>query len=153
MALILVSGLEMTVSRCEIIISRFAITISHFEINFTTPSGINPLAATIKLRNSTINSHNSTIKPRNSTTNPTQPHHHSARHQQTGCHHAYAAPLPHGYKYGCQLVITTTRASSDTHRPRQPLRGERKNGGGCNKIGHKYNKSGTDCVNNVYYII
>lgn len=60
----------MTVSRCEIIISRFAITISHLEINFTTPSGINPLAATIKLRNSTTNPRDSTIKPRNSTTNP-----------------------------------------------------------------------------------
>lgn len=82
-----------------------------------------------------------------------QLHHHSARHQQTGCHHAYATPLPHGYKNGCQLVITTTRAADDTHRPRQPLRRERKNGGGGNKIGHKYNKSGTDCVNNVYYII
>lgn len=57
MALILVSGLEMTVSRCEIIISRFAITISHLEINFTTPSGINPLAAT-------TNPHNSTTNPR-----------------------------------------------------------------------------------------
>lgn len=54
----------MTVSRCEIIISRFAITISHSEINFTTPSGINPLAATINPRTSTINSHNSTINPR-----------------------------------------------------------------------------------------
>ena len=61
----------MTVSRCEIIISRFAITISHLEINFTTPSGINPLAATIKPHNSTIkphtsatNLHNSTIIPR-----------------------------------------------------------------------------------------
>lgn len=43
----------MTVSRCEIIISRFAITISHLEINFTTPSGINPLAATTIPRNST----------------------------------------------------------------------------------------------------
>jgi len=53
MAFIMVSGLEMTVSWCEIIISRFAITISHLEINFTTPSGINPLAATIKLRNPT----------------------------------------------------------------------------------------------------
>lgn len=54
----------MTVSQCEIIISRFAITISHLEINFTMPSGINPLAATIKLRNSTIKPHNSTIIPR-----------------------------------------------------------------------------------------
>ena len=70
MALILISGLEMTVSRCEIIISQFAIIISHLEINFTTPSGINPLAATIKLRNSTINPHNSTIIPHNSTTIP-----------------------------------------------------------------------------------
>lgn len=77
MAFILVSGLEMTVSRCEIIISRFAIIISHLEINFTTPSDINPLAATIKLRNSTTiphisttNPHNSTIKPHNSTTKP-----------------------------------------------------------------------------------
>lgn len=64
MALILVSGLEMTVSRCEIIISRFAITISHLEINFTTPSGINPLAATIKPHNSTTIPHNSTTNPR-----------------------------------------------------------------------------------------
>ena len=64
MAFILISGLEMTVSQCEIIISRFAITISHLEINFTMPSGINPLAATIKLRNSTIKPHNSTIIPR-----------------------------------------------------------------------------------------
>ena len=77
MAFILVSGLEMTVSRCEIIISQFAIIISHLEINFTTPSDINPLAATIKPHNSTIKPHNSTIKPhtsttipRNSTTNP-----------------------------------------------------------------------------------
>lgn len=59
----------MTVSRCEIIISRFAITISHLEINFTTPSGITLLAATIKPHNSTIKPHNSTIKPRNSTIN------------------------------------------------------------------------------------
>ena len=73
----MISGLEMTVSRCEIIISRFAIIISHLEINFTTPSDINPLAATIKLRNSTTiphisttNPHNSTIKPHNSTTIP-----------------------------------------------------------------------------------
>lgn len=57
MAFFLVSGLEMTVSRCEIIISRFAITISHLEINFTTPSGITPLAAT-------INPHTSTTNPR-----------------------------------------------------------------------------------------
>ena len=56
MALILVSGLEMTVSRCEIIISRFAITISHLEINFTMPSGINP--------------HTATRIPHNSATNP-----------------------------------------------------------------------------------
>lgn len=54
----------MTVSRCEIIISRFAITISHLEINFTTPSGITPLAATINPRNSTIIPHNSTTNPR-----------------------------------------------------------------------------------------
>lgn len=60
----------MTVSRCEIIISRFAITISHLEINFTTPSGINPLATTIKLRNSTIIPRNSTTNPRNSATIP-----------------------------------------------------------------------------------
>ena len=53
----------MTVSRCEISISRFAIIISHLEINFTTPSGINPLAA------ATI-PHNSTTIPHNSTTNP-----------------------------------------------------------------------------------
>lgn len=63
MDFILVSGLEMTVSRCEIIISRFAITISHLEINLTMPSFNNPLAAT-------INPRNSTIIPRNSTTIP-----------------------------------------------------------------------------------
>lgn len=45
----------MTVSRCEIIISRFAITISHLEINFTTPSGINQLAATTIPLNSATN--------------------------------------------------------------------------------------------------
>lgn len=54
----------MTVSQCEIIISQFAITISHLEINFTTPSGINPLAATIIPRNSTTIPCNSTIIPR-----------------------------------------------------------------------------------------
>lgn len=64
MALILISGLEMTVSRCEIIISRFAITISHLEINFTTPSGNNPLAAAIIPHNSTTNPRNSTTIPR-----------------------------------------------------------------------------------------
>ena len=64
MAFILISGLEMTVSQCEIIISRFAITISHLEINFTTPSGINPLAATIIPRNSTTNLRNSSTIPR-----------------------------------------------------------------------------------------
>ena len=70
MAFFLVSGLEMTVSRCEIIISRFAITISHLEINFTTPSGINPLAATTIPRNSTTIPRNSATNPHNSTTNP-----------------------------------------------------------------------------------
>ena len=64
MAFILVSGLEMTVSRCEIIISQFAIIISHLEINFTTPFGINPLAATINPRNSVTILHNSTTNPR-----------------------------------------------------------------------------------------
>lgn len=139
MALILISGLEMTVSRCENIISRFAITISHLEINFTTPSGINPLAAATNPRDSTIIPHNSTIIPRATS--------------RLGCHHARATPLPHGYRDGYQPVITTARAADYTHQPRQPLHGERKNGGGGNKIGHKYNKSGTDCVNNVYYII
>lgn len=122
----------MTVSRCEIIISQFAITISHLEINFTTPSGINPLAAT------TI-PHNSTTIPR-ATSRP-------------GVITPVPLPCPTAIGNGCQLVITTIRAADDTHQPRQPLRRERKNGGGCNKIGHKYNKSGTDCVNNVYYII
>lgn len=60
----------MTVSRCEIIISRFAIIISHLEINFTTPSGINPLAATIKPHNSATIPRNFTIILRNSTINP-----------------------------------------------------------------------------------
>lgn len=64
MDFILISGLEMTVSRCEIIISRFAITISHLEINFTMPSGNNPLAATNKPHNSTINPRATTIIPR-----------------------------------------------------------------------------------------
>lgn len=63
-AFILVSGLEMTVSRCEIIISRFAITISHLEINFTTPSGFNPPTATTIPHNSTTIPHNSTTIPR-----------------------------------------------------------------------------------------
>lgn len=54
----------MTVSWCEIIISRFAITISHLEINFTTPSGINPLAAATNPRNSTTIPRNSATIPR-----------------------------------------------------------------------------------------
>ena len=70
MALILVSGLEMTVSRCEIIISLFAITISHLEINFTTPCGINPPAAATNPHNSATIPRNSTIKPHNSATIP-----------------------------------------------------------------------------------
>lgn len=57
MDFILVSGLEMTVSRCEIIISRFAIIISHLEINFTTPYGTNPPTASTIPHNSTINPH------------------------------------------------------------------------------------------------
>lgn len=146
MAFILVSGLEMTVSRCEIIISRFAITISHLEINFTMPSGNNPLAATTIPRNSTTIPHNSTIIPRNSTTIPRAT-------SRLGGITTMPLPYPTAIRNGCQLVITTTRAADDTHQPRQALRGRRKNGGGCNKIGHKYNKSGTDCVNNVYYII
>lgn len=146
MAFILISGLEMTVSQCEIIISRFAIIISHLEINFTTPSGFNPPTATTNPRNSATIPHNSTIKPHNFTTIP----HATSRR---GVHHDHATPLPHGYRDGCQLVIAAILAADDTHRPRQALRGRRKNGGGGNKIGHKYNKSGTDCVNNVYYII
>lgn len=146
MDFILVSGLEMTVSRCEIIISRFAIIISHLEINFTTPSGFNPPTATTIPHNSTTIPHNSTIKPHNSTTIP---------RATSGLGGITPMPLPcfTAIRNGCQLVITTTRAADDTHQPRHPLRGERKNEGGGNKIGHKYNKSGTDCVNNVYYII
>lgn len=139
MAFILVSGLEMTVSQYEIIISRFAITISHLEINFTTPSGINPPTA------STI-PHNSTTIPHNSTTNP------RATSRQ-GVITPMPLPCPTAIGMAVSWLSPPPRAGSDTHRPRQALRGGRKNGGGCNKIGHKYNKSGTDCVNNVYYII
>ena len=60
----------MTVSQYEIIISRFAIIISHLEINFTTPSSINPLAATTIPHNSTTIPHISTIIPHNSTIIP-----------------------------------------------------------------------------------
>ena len=146
----------MTVSRCEIIISRFAITISHLEINFTTPCGINPLAATINPHNSntnprnfTTNPHNSTIIPRNSTTIP----HNSATNPRATSRPGVVTPMPLPCPTAISMAITTARAADDTHQPRQALRGERKNGGGGNKIGHKYNKSGTDCVNNVYYII
>lgn len=90
MAFILVSGLEMTVSRCEIIISLFAITISHFEINFTTPCGINPLAATIKLRNSTTIPRNFTIIPHNSTTIP----HNSATNPRATSRPGVITPMP-----------------------------------------------------------
>lgn len=87
----------MTVSRCEIIISRFAITISHLEINFTTPCGINPLAATINPHNSntnprnfTTNPHNSTIIPRNSTTIP----HNSATNPRATSRPGVVTPMP-----------------------------------------------------------
>lgn len=87
----------MTVSRCEIIISRFAITISHLEINFTTPCGINPLAATINPHNSntnprnfTTNPHNSTIIPRNSTTIP----HNSATNPRATSRLGVITPMP-----------------------------------------------------------
>ena len=87
----------MTVSRCEIIISRFAITISHLEINFTTPCGINPLAATINPHNSntnprnfTTNPHNSTIIPRNSTTIP----HNSATNPLATSRPGVVTPMP-----------------------------------------------------------
>lgn len=70
MGLIMISGLEMTVSRCEIIISLFAIIISHLEINFTTPYGINPPTASTNPHNSNTIPHNSTTIPHNSTTIP-----------------------------------------------------------------------------------
>ena len=122
----------MTASRCEIIISRFAITISHLEINFTTPYGINPPTAT-------------TI-PHNSTTNP-----------RATSRPDVITPMP----LPCPTAIgmTVNWLSPPPTPPTTPIvltmpcGGERKNGGGGNKIGHKYNKSGTDCVNNVYYII
>lgn len=136
----------MTVSRCEIIISRFAITISHLEINFTTPSGITPLAATINPRNSATIPLNSATIPRNSTTN-------LRATSRLGVITPMPLPCPTAIRMAVSWLSPPPRAGSDTHRPRQPLRGRRKNGGGCNKIGHKYNKSGTDCVNNVYYII
>ncbi len=80
----------MTVSRCEIIISRFAITISHLEINFTTPSGITPLAATINPRNSATNPHNSTTIPHNSTTIP----HNSTTNPRATSRPGVITPLP-----------------------------------------------------------
>lgn len=82
-----------------------------------------------------------------------QLHHQSTHRQQAGCHHAHTAPMPHGYTNGCQEVIYDALTHRDTHWQCHTLQGECKNGGGGNKIGHKYNKSGTDCVNNVYYII
>ena len=90
MGLILVSGLEMTVSRCEIIISRFAITISHLEINFTTPSGINPLAATTIPRATTTIPHNSATIPHNSTTIP----HNSATNPRATSRLGVITPMP-----------------------------------------------------------
>lgn len=147
MAFILISGLKMTVSQCEIIISRFAITISHLEINFTMPSGINPLAATIKLRNSTTiphisttNPHNSTIKPHNSTTIPRATSRPSV---------ITPVPLPCPTDIGMAVSWLSPPSAPPTTPTNlaNPCGGGRKNGGGCNKIGHKYNKSGTDCVN------
>ena len=139
MAFILVSGLEMTVSRCEIIISRFAITISHPEINFIMPSGINPFAAAIK-------PHNSTTNPRNSTTIPRAT-------SRPGVITPMPLPCPTAMGMAVSWLSTPPAPAATPTVLAKPLRGERKNGGGCNKIGHKYNKSGTDCVNNVYYII
>ena len=80
----------MTVSRCEIIISRFAITISHLEINFTTPSGINPLAATTIPRATTTIPHNSATIPHNSTTIP----HNSATNPRATSRLGVITPMP-----------------------------------------------------------
>ena len=80
----------MTVSRCEIIISRFAITISHLEINFTTPSGINPLAATTIPRATTTIPHNSATIPHNSTTIP----HNSATNPRATRRLGVIRPMP-----------------------------------------------------------
>ena len=97
MAFILISGLEMTVSRCEIIISRFAITISHLEINFTTPSGINPLATTINPHNSTTIPRNTTTIPHNSTTilhNTTTIPHNSTTNPRATSRRGVITPMP-----------------------------------------------------------
>ena len=129
----------MTVSRREIIISRFAITISHLEINFTMPSGNNLLAAT------TI-PHISTTIPRATTTIPRAT-------SRLGVITPMPLPCPTAMGMAVSWLSPPPAPPTTPTVLAKPLRGERKNGGGGNKIGHKYNKSGTDCVNNVYYII
>lgn len=122
----------MTVSRCEIIISRFAITISHLEINFTTPSGINPLAATTNPRNSTTNPR-ATSKPGSITPMP--------------------LPCPTAIRMAVSWLSPPPAPPTTPTNLANPCGEDVKMGAAAIKIGHKYNKSGTDCVNNVYYII
>ena len=137
----------MTVSRCEIIISRFAITISHLEINFTTPCGINPLAATINPHNSntnprnfTTNPHNSTIIPRNSTTIP----HNSATNPRATSRPGVVTPMPLPCPTAISMAVSWL--SPPPAPPTTPTNLAKPCGEGV-KMGAAAIKSGTNTIN------
>ena len=137
----------MTVSRCEIIISRFAITISHLEINFTTPCGINPLAATINPHNSntnprnfTTNPHNSTIIPRNSTTIP----HNSATNPRATSRPGVVTPMPLPCPTAISMAVSWL--SPPPAPPTTPTNLAKPCGVGV-KMGAAAIKSGTNTIN------
>ena len=137
----------MTVSRCEIIISRFAITISHLEINFTTPCGINPLAATINPHNSntnprnfTTNPHNSTIIPRNSTTIP----HNSATNPRATSRPGVVTPMPLPGPTAISMAVSWL--SPPPAPPTTPTNLAKPCGEGV-KMGAAAIKSGTNTIN------